>query len=93
MSHSDHADLADLLDLDAEVLREHHREVTAWVAALVPAASCYALVSLQRMRHRLEGRLPAADLAGLDVITAGLADRDDLTVTASRTIWLARRPG
>jgi hypothetical protein len=60
---------------------------------LPPAACCYALVSLQRMRHRLEGRLPAADLVGLDVITAGLADRDDLTVTASRTIWLARRPG
>jgi SAM-dependent methyltransferase len=60
---------------------------------LPPAACCYALVSLQRMRHGLEGRLPAADLADLDVITAGLADRDDLTVTASRIIWLARRPG
>ena len=43
------------------------------------------------MRHGLEDRLAPADLAALDTVTAGLADRDDLSVRADRTVWLARR--
>jgi trans-aconitate methyltransferase len=59
----------------------------------LPAATGrYAYVTLQRMRERLDDRLGAGDLATLDALTAGLADRDDLTVRATRTVWLARRP-
>jgi SAM-dependent methyltransferase len=60
---------------------------------LPAAARRYAEVSLQRLRHGLDGRLGADDLAALDALTAGLPDRDDLTVRATRTVWLARRPG
>ncbi|MCA2213932.1 class I SAM-dependent methyltransferase [Jidongwangia harbinensis] len=60
---------------------------------LPPAAGRYAHVTLHRMRERLDDRLGAGDLAALDAVTAGIADRDDLTVRATRTVWLARRPG
>jgi SAM-dependent methyltransferase len=60
---------------------------------LPAAAGRYALVSLQRARHGLEGRLGASDLAALDAVLAGLPGRDDLTVRTGRAIWLARRPG
>ncbi len=60
---------------------------------LPAAAGRYARAWLQRMRHGLDGRLSPADLAGLEAIAAGVADRDDLVITASRTVWLARRPG
>lgn len=59
---------------------------------LPAAAGRYAEVSLKSMRHRLEGRVDAADLAALDEVAAGVPDRDDLTVRAARTVWLARRP-
>jgi SAM-dependent methyltransferase len=52
----------------------------------------YAQVSLQRIRHGLDGRLDANDLADLDAAAAGVLGRDDLIVRASRTVWLARRP-
>jgi hypothetical protein len=39
----------------------------------------------------LEERLPAADLAALEKVAAGLASRADLTVRTVRTGWLARR--
>ncbi len=59
----------------------------------LPAATGrYAQISLQRMRHGLDGRLDANDLAALDALTAGIPGRDDLTVRATRTVWLARRP-
>lgn len=58
---------------------------------LPPAAARYAEVSLSLMRHRLEGLLPAADLAALEKAVAGLSGRDDLRVTTTRTVWLARR--
>jgi hypothetical protein len=32
------------------------------------------------------------DLAALDALTADILGRDDLTVRATRTVWLARRP-
>lgn len=58
----------------------------------LPAATGrYAQVSLQRMRHGLDGRLSPDDLAALDTITTGVLDRDDLTVRTTRTVWLARR--
>jgi hypothetical protein len=55
------------------------------------AAARYAEVSLGRMRHGLEGRLPSSDLAALEKIVAGLDDREDLSVRTERTVWLARR--
>jgi hypothetical protein len=59
----------------------------------LPAATGrYAQVSLQRMRHGLDGRLDANDLAALDAVASGVLGRDDLTVRATRTVWLARRP-
>ncbi|MFD0744861.1 class I SAM-dependent methyltransferase [Phytohabitans flavus] len=58
---------------------------------LPAAATRYAAVSLSRMRHGLEDRLPPSDLAALDKIVAGLAGRDDLSVCTERTVWLAVR--
>jgi SAM-dependent methyltransferase len=59
----------------------------------LPAATGrYAQVSLQRMRHGLDGRLSASDLTALEALTASVLGRDDLTVRATRTVWLARRP-
>jgi hypothetical protein len=43
------------------------------------------------MGHRLEGRLSAPELAALEKVVAGLADRADLSVRTERTVWLARR--
>jgi SAM-dependent methyltransferase len=60
---------------------------------LPAAAGRYALVSLQRARHGLDGRLGASDLAALDAVLAELPGRDDLTVRTGRAVWLARRPG
>lgn len=59
---------------------------------LPAAAGRYAHVALHRMRHRLADRLGADDLAALDQITAGLRDRDDLVVRATRTVTVGRRP-
>jgi SAM-dependent methyltransferase len=58
---------------------------------LPAAAGRYAELSLRRMRHALDGRLSADDLATLDALAAGVQDRDDLTVRTIRTVWLARR--
>lgn len=55
-------------------------------------AGRYAQVCLQRMRHGLDGRLGADDLAVLDTLAAGVLDRDDLMVRATRTVWVGRRP-
>ncbi|HEU5420118.1 MAG TPA: class I SAM-dependent methyltransferase [Streptosporangiaceae bacterium] len=59
---------------------------------LPAAGGRYAQASLQRWLHGLDGRLPAADLAELEAVAAAVRSRDDLTVRASRTVWLARRP-
>jgi SAM-dependent methyltransferase len=55
----------------------------------------YAAASLGRVRDRFDGRLPESDLAALDTLLdphapTGIAHRDDLSVTALRTAWLAR---
>ncbi|GIF13421.1 methyltransferase family protein [Actinoplanes teichomyceticus] len=55
------------------------------------AALRYAQVTLQRTRDRLGDRLGGAELAALDAIVAGLPGRDDLTVRATRDVWIGRR--
>jgi SAM-dependent methyltransferase len=57
----------------------------------------YAQASLRRIRSGLDGRMSADDLATLDTLTDsdgpnGVLQRDDLTVRAARTVWVARRP-
>ncbi|MCO8276037.1 class I SAM-dependent methyltransferase [Actinoplanes sp. TRM 88003] len=69
---------------------ERHFDI-ALPAPLPPAAARYAAVTLSRMRHGLEDRLPAADLAALDRVVAGLPGRNDLSVRTNRTVLLARR--
>ena len=59
---------------------------------LPAAAGRYARVCLERMPHRLEGRLDPRELAALEKLAAGVADRGDLTIRATRTVWQARRP-
>ena len=60
-------------------------------APLPAAATRYAEVTLGRMRHGLAESLPETDLAALDDVVAGLAERDDLSVRTERTAWLAYR--
>jgi SAM-dependent methyltransferase len=64
---------------------------------LPAAAGRYALLSLQRLRSALDGRLSSDDLAALDTLLdsdgpASILRRDDLTVRTTRTVWAARRP-
>ncbi|MEV1289123.1 class I SAM-dependent methyltransferase [Micromonospora sp. NPDC049679] len=70
---------------------ERHFDI-ALQPPLPAAAGRYAQLSLQRMRHGLDGRLSAHDLATLDALATGVLGRDDLTVRTTRTVWLARRP-
>ncbi len=60
----------------------------------LPAATTrYAQVSVERMRHGLEGRIGAEDMAALGQLVADLdGGRADLTVRTTRMVWLARRP-
>ncbi len=51
----------------------------------------YARLCLQRTRHGLADRLDADDLAALDTYAATLDSRDDLTVRATRMVWVGRR--
>jgi len=64
----------------------------ALTAPVPPATGRYARLSLSRMRAGLDGRVEAADLAALDSLLPGIEERDDLTVRAERTVWVARRP-
>ncbi len=64
---------------------------------LPAAAGRYARASLRRMRSGLQGRIGADDLATLDTLIDsdgpdGVLRRTDLTVRATRTVWVARRP-
>jgi SAM-dependent methyltransferase len=59
---------------------------------LPAAAARYAQVTLRRSAQRLAGRLAADELAALTAYAEGVADRDDLTVRATRDVWIGRRP-
>lgn len=64
---------------------------------LPPSAGRYAQASLRRARSSLDGRISADDLATLDTLIdshgpASVLRRDDLTVRAARSVWVARRP-
>ena len=59
---------------------------------LPAAAGRYAEACLRPLRHRLEGRLSAADLAALDALAARVGARDDLVIRTTRTAWAGRRP-
>ena len=73
---------------------EAHKHFDIELRPPLPAATGrYAQISLERMQHGLTDRINAEDLAALATVAAGVASRDDLTVRASRTLWLARRPG
>jgi SAM-dependent methyltransferase len=57
----------------------------------------YAQASLRRARSGLDGRVSADDLDTLDTLIHSdgpdsVLRRDDLTVRAARTVWVARRP-
>ena len=61
------------------------------------SAGRYAQLSLQRVRSGLEGRMSGDDLAALDTLIDSdgpdsVLRRDDLTVRAKRTVWMAKRP-
>jgi SAM-dependent methyltransferase len=72
---------------------EAERVFTIELTAPLPAATGrYARLSLGRMRTGLEGRIGAADLAALDSLAHHVEGRDDLTVRAERTVWVAARP-
>ncbi|MEW2358743.1 class I SAM-dependent methyltransferase [Spirillospora sp. NPDC029432] len=63
---------------------------------LPAAAARYAEAVLRRMRHGLEGRLGADDLAALDALLdrerpGSVLRRDDLSVRTERTVWIGRR--
>ena len=60
---------------------------------LPAAATRYAQVSMERMRHGVEGRIGAEDMAALGQRVTDLAvGPDGLTVRTTRMVWLARRP-
>jgi SAM-dependent methyltransferase len=76
------------------------RHFTVEPPSPLPAATGrYAQASRRRLRSGLEGRLSAEDAAALDTLVEGdgpqsVLRRDDLTVRAERTAWVARRePG
>jgi SAM-dependent methyltransferase len=82
---------AHLKDAGFTVEAERHFDIVLR-PPLPAAAGRYAQACLQRMRHGLEGRVSADDLAALEAAAAGVANRDDLTVRSTRTVWLGRRP-
>jgi SAM-dependent methyltransferase len=80
-----------LTDAGFTVEEQRHADI-ALQPPLPAAAGRYAQISLARMRERLGERLSPEELSTLDIIVAGLPDRDDLTVRTARTVWLAHRP-
>jgi SAM-dependent methyltransferase len=87
-----HADWGSLLTRAGFTVEAHRRFDIHLTPPLPAATGRYAYVSLSRMRHGLGDRLSAADQATMDSVLAGIADRDDLTVRSTRTVWAARRP-
>lgn len=72
MSHDhDHDHLAEMLDLDAEVLQDYHREVITWAGSLAPArphivdlGAGSGTGTLSLARHLPDADLTAVDLDG-----------------------------
>ncbi|GAA2900583.1 hypothetical protein Acy02nite_85430 [Actinoplanes cyaneus] len=60
-------------------------------APLPPKAVEYAQVTLRRSAERLTDRLPADDLKTLEAYAESAPDRGDLTVRATRDVWIGRR--
>ncbi|MFG1678748.1 class I SAM-dependent methyltransferase [Nonomuraea sp. NPDC049269] len=77
---------------------EAKRPFVVDLPAPLPAATArYAQVCLRNLHSHLDGRLPADDLAALDVVLDSdgphsVLRRDNLTVRTTRTTWVARRP-
>lgn len=72
---------------------EHH--VSLEVSAPVDLVRRFAAAYLGLIVSSLRDRLPAADVAALERLLDGpdaLATRSDLTVRATRTLWIAHRP-
>lgn len=66
---------------------------TIELTAPLPAATGrYARLTLSRMSTGLEGRIDPADLAALRDLAHHVEGRDDLSVRAERTVWIAQRP-
>ncbi|AEV85307.1 ubiquinone/menaquinone biosynthesis methyltransferase ubiE [Actinoplanes sp. SE50] len=59
---------------------------------LPPQAGRYAQVTLERTASRLADRLSGDDLAALRDYAASAPARSDLTVRATRDVWIGRRP-
>ena len=57
---------------------------------LPAAATRYAQVTMQRIRHGLADRLSAQDVAALEQLATDLRP-DDLHIRATRMVWLGRR--
>jgi SAM-dependent methyltransferase len=83
--------------LQAGFTVEAERHFTIELTPPLPAsARRYAQASLRRMRSGLGDQLSAEDLAALDALIDsdgpdGLLRREDLTVRAARTVWVASR--
>lgn len=86
------ADWAPLLRAAGFTVEAVHRFEIDLKPPLPEAAGRYAQASLRRLRQGLENALDPADLAALDTLAETAPHRTDLTVRASRTVWLARRP-
>ncbi|MCX5206503.1 class I SAM-dependent methyltransferase [Streptomyces sp. NBC_00237] len=77
---------------------EAERRFDIRLTAPLPAATGrYAQASLRRLRDHLQDRLSGEDLAALATLLDGdgpesILRRDDLTVVAVRTLWVARKP-
>jgi SAM-dependent methyltransferase len=77
---------------------EAERRFDIRLTAPLPAATGrYAQASLRRLRDHLQDRLSTEDLTALATLLDGdgpesILRRDDLTVVAVRTLWVARKP-
>ncbi|MFI1991884.1 class I SAM-dependent methyltransferase [Actinoplanes sp. NPDC020271] len=74
-----------------ELVGERRVEVEI-ASPLPPTAVKYAQVALRRSAQRLADRLPAEDVRALQEYAESAPARGDLTVRATRDIWIGRRP-
>ncbi|GAA1266955.1 methyltransferase domain-containing protein [Sphaerisporangium rubeum] len=91
------ADWAPLLRKAGFTVELTRHLTTTIPAPISPSARRYAELTLTRVRDRLADQLDPEDRKTLDTLLdntspSGLIHRDDLTVQASRSLWVARRP-